>query len=138
MLAGPHQYFGSFRKPDIHARTEAYHTYALASNHGIAHCLPTNNTPRDPPGDLFEEHIPVVAQHVKLILLIFSRSPAAHGRIELSGAVFDGRDASGHRRTVDVHIEDREKHADPAARLAVARFLDHFHNTPVSRRNDHV
>jgi hypothetical protein len=37
MLAAPNQNLYAFGKPNIHARTEAYHTHALAPHDGITH-----------------------------------------------------------------------------------------------------
>ena len=58
MLSGTNQNFDPVWKPNIHARTEAYHTYALASSHRIANGFPADNPPRDPSGDLLEYNFP--------------------------------------------------------------------------------
>ena len=103
---------------DLAARLRAANP--LAPQDGIANRFPTDNTAGDPSGDLLEDYFPAVALNVERILLVFRRRPAAHGPVELSGAILDGCDASRYRRPVDVHVEYREEHADPLARFAVA------------------
>ncbi len=112
------QDFHSLGKPNIHARTETYHTYSLSPSHGIPNRLPADNSPRNPAGDLLENHFPALGLDMKYILLIFGRCAAAHGRIKFSRAVFNGSDAPRHGRAVHVHVENGKKNADPAARLA--------------------
>src|ERR1700726_882796 len=123
MLSGPHQNIDSVRHPDIHARTKTYHTYSLASSHGIPHGLPTQDSPRNPSGNLLEHNFSPLAGYVNDVLFVFGRRAPAHGRIKSPFAILNGGNAAGHRRAVYVHVKDGEEDADSAPRNSVKGFF---------------
>ena len=71
MLPGSNQNFNPVRQPHIHTRPEAYHTHPLTPHYAVAYRFPAQDAPRHPPGNLLEDHFPVIGGDVKCVLFVF-------------------------------------------------------------------
>src|SRR5258705_4401306 len=136
-IAHLHCNLRALRQPKIHARAEAHQSNQFASSHLVPGLFPGNYTPRHPPGNLFENYFPVFARQREHILFVLERSLLRPSRQEFSRIIFQLRDRSRRRRTVHVHIPDRQKNTDALPRTSCVLFFFHNHNAAVRRRHHH-
>src|SRR6266446_3139090 len=98
-------YLNGGRHHHIRARTKLYHPKTLATFYPLAFPLPTNNPPRQNPGDLGAPDGQLRPANCERILLVQQARPRVRGHQELAALVGDFRDFPADWGTVYVDVE---------------------------------